>query len=322
MRAIRPRQTGGPEQLVLEDFVTPAPGASEALVRVGAAGVNYIDVYHRTGLYPLPLPVPIGLEGAGTVEQIGRDVHDVRVGDRVAWASVPGSYASHVVAPAEKLVPIPDGVETELAAALLLQGMTAHYLTQTIFPLASGHTALVHAAAGGVGLLLIQIARRAGAQVIGTVSTEAKAALAKEAGADHVINYTTSNFATECKRLTGGRGVDVAYDSVGKSTFDGSLDCLAPRGHLVLFGQSSGVVPAFDPARLARGSYSLTRPTLVHYTATRAELLARSSDLFDWVAAGSLRVRVDRTFPLAQAAEAHRALTGRATTGKVLLIPG
>ena len=322
MRAIRPRQTGGPEQLVLEDFVTPAPGASEALVRVGAAGVNYIDVYHRTGLYPLPLPVPIGLEGAGTVEQIGRDVHDVRVGDRVAWASVPGSYASHVVAPAEKLVPIPDGVETEIAAALLLQGMTVHYLTQTIFPLASGHTALVHAAAGGVGLLLIQIARRAGAQVIGTVSTEAKAALAKEAGADHVINYTTSNFATECKRLTGGRGVDVAYDSVGKSTFDGSLDCLAPRGHLVLFGQSSGVVPAFDPARLARGSYSLTRPTLVHYTATRAELLARSSDLFDWVAAGSLRVHVDRTFPLAQAAEAHRALTGRATTGKVLLIPG
>jgi NADPH2:quinone reductase len=321
MRAIRPRKTGGPEELRLEELSTPTPGASEALVRVEAAGVNYVDVYHLTGLYPLPLPLPIGLEGAGTVEQVESGVHDLRAGDRVAWASVPGSYASHVVAPAEKLVPVPTSVTTEVAAALLLQGMTAHYLTQTVFPLRLGHVALVHAAAGGVGLLLIQMAKRAGARVIGTVSTEAKAALAKEAGADHAINYQTSDFAAEVKRLTGGRGVDVAYDSVGKSTFDGSLDCLAPRGFLVLYGQSSGVVPAFDPARLSRGSYFLTRPSLGHYTATRSDLLARSRDLFDLVAAGSLRVRIDRTFPLAQAGDAHRALTGRATTGKVLLIP-
>ena len=321
MRAIRPKQTGGPEQLELEEFATPAPGASEVLVRVEAAGVNYIDVYLRTGLYPLPLPLPIGLEGAGTVEQLGSGVHDLRVGERVAWASVPGSYASHVVAPGDKLVPVPDGVATEVAAALLLQGMTAHYLTQTTFPLRPGHVALAHAAAGGVGLLLIQMANRAGARVIGTVSTEAKAALAKDAGANHVINYLAADFAAEVKRFTGGRGVDVAYDSVGKSTFDGSLDCLAPRGFLVLFGQSSGVVPPFDPARLSRGSFFLTRPSLGHYTATRAELLGRARHLFDMVAAGHLRVRIDRTFPLAQAADAHRALTGRATTGKVLLIP-
>jgi NADPH2:quinone reductase len=321
MRAIRPKQTGGPEQLELEEFATPAPGASEVLVRVEAAGVNYIDVYHRTGLYPLPLPLPIGLEGAGTVEQLGGGVHDFRVGERVAWASVPGSYASHVVAPVDKLVPVPDGVATQAAAALLLQGMTAYYLTQTTFPLRPGHVALVHAAAGGVGLLLIQMAKRAGARVIGTVSTEAKAALAKHAGADHAINYLAADFATEVKRFTGGRGVDVAYDSVGKSTFDGSLDCLAPRGFLVLFGQSSGVVPPFDPARLSRGSFFLTRPSLGHYTATRSELLARACHVLDLVAAGNLRVRIDRTFPLAQAADAHRALTGRATTGKVLLIP-
>jgi NADPH2:quinone reductase len=252
---------------------------------------------------------------------VGKGVQEVRAGDRVAWASVPGSYATHVVAPADKLVPVPEGIATEVAAALLLQGMTAHYLSQTIFPLRSGHVALVHAAAGGVGLLLIQIAKRAGARVIGTVSTEAKAALAKAAGADQVINYATADFATEVKRLTGGRGVDVVYDSVGQSTFDASLDCLAPRGYLVLFGQSSGVVPAFDPARLAKGSYFLTRPSLVHYTSTRAELLGRARHLFDMVAAGHLQVRIDRTFPLAEAADAHRALTSRATAGKVLLIP-
>jgi NADPH:quinone reductase len=321
MRAIRPQQTGGPEQLVLEEIATPAPRASEALVRVEAAGVNYIDIYHRTGLYPLPLPMPIGLEGAGVVEQVGSDVRGLRAGDRVAWASAPGSYGSHVVAPAEKLVPVPDGVAIEVAAALLLQGMTAHYLSRTIFPLGPGHVALVHAAAGGVGLLLIQLAKRAGSQVIGTVSTEAKAVLAKDAGADHVINYATQDFAAEVKRLTSGRGVDVAYDSVGKSTFDGSLDCLAPRGFLVLYGQASGVVPPLDLVRLAKGSYFLTRPTLGHYTATRSELLSRARDLFDLVAAGDLRVRIGQTFPLAQAADAHRALTGRVTTGKVLLIP-
>jgi NADPH2:quinone reductase len=321
MHAIRPQQTGGPEELRLEALATPTPAASEALVRVQAAGVNYIDVYHRTGLYPLPLPLPIGLEGAGIVEAVGKGVQDARVGEHVAWASVPGSYATHVVAPADKLVPVPEGITTEVAAALMLQGMTAHYLSQTLFPLRGGHVALVHAAAGGVGLLLIQLAKRAGARVIGTVSTEAKAARAREAGADHVINYATADFPTEVKPQTGGRGVDVVYDSVGRSTFDGSLDCLASRGYLVLYGQSSGVVPAVDPARLAKGSYFLTRPSLGHYTATRTELLGRARYLFDMVSAGHLRVRIDRTLPLAEAAAAHRALTSRATTGKVLLIP-
>jgi NADPH2:quinone reductase len=291
------------------------------LVRVQAAGLNFIDIYHRTGLYPLPLPLAIGLEGAGTVEQLGSAVSDLKVGERVAWASVLGSYATHVVSPADRLVPVPDGVATEVAAALLLQGMTAHYLMKTIFPLRDGHTALVHAAAGGVGLLLIQLAKRVGAQVIGTVSTEAKAALAKEAGADHVINYQVNDFVAEAKRLTAGRGVDVVYDSVGKATFDGSLDALALRGYVVLYGQSSGVVPTLDPARLAKGSYFLTRPSLPHYTATRAELLSRAGDLFEMVGAGQLHIRIGRTFPLAQAADAHRALAGRATTGKVLLIP-
>jgi len=234
---------------------------------------------------------------------------------------VPGSYATHVVAPADRLVPVPDGIATEVAAALLLQGMTAHYLTKTIFPLRAGHTALVHAAAGGVGLLLIQLAKRAGAQVIGTVSTAAKAALAKEVGADHIINYQVNDFAAEAKRLTAGRGADVVYDSVGKATFDGSLDTLALRGYLVLYGQSSGVVPMLDPVRLAKGSYFLTRPSLPHYTTTRAELLSRAGDLFEMVGAGQLHVRIDRTFPLSQATDAHRALAGRATTGKVLLIP-
>ncbi|HEX7508068.1 MAG TPA: quinone oxidoreductase [Polyangia bacterium] len=321
MQAIRPRQTGGPEVLRLEDVPTPQPGPGEVLVHVEAAGLNFIDVYHRTGLYPVTLPLAIGLEGAGTIEQVGSEVRDVKVGGRVAWASVPGSYATHVVAPAERLVPVPDRVATDVAAALLLQGMTAHYLMKTIFALREGHVALVHAAAGGVGLLLTQMAKLAGAQVIATVSTEAKAALAKDAGADHVINYQVNEFATEVKRLTRGRGVDAAYDSVGKATFDGSLDALAPRGYLVLYGQSSGIVPSLDPARLAKGSYFLTRPSLPHYTATRAELLSRANDLFEMVAAGRLHVRIDRTLPLAQAADAHRALEGRATTGKVLLIP-
>jgi len=321
MQAIRPKQTGGPEVLQLAEAPTPQPGPGEALVRVQAAGLNFIDIYHRTGLYPLPLPLAIGLEGAGTVEQLGSAVSDLKVGERVAWASVLGSYATHVVAPADRLVPVPDAVATEVAAALLLQGMTAHYLMKTIFPLRDGHTALVHAAAGGVGLLLIQLAKRVGAQVIGTVSTEAKAALAKEAGADHVINYQVNDFVAEAKRLTAGRGVDVVYDSVGKATFDGSLDALALRGYVVLYGQSSGVVPTLDPARLAKGSYFLTRPSLPHYTATRAELLSRAGDLFEMVGAGQLHIRIGRTFPLAQAADAHRALAGRATTGKVLLIP-
>lgn len=321
MRAIRPPQTGGPELLELQELPTPTPGPAEALVRVEAAGVNYIDVYHRTGLYPLPLPLPMGLEGAGTVEAVGDGVRGIRIGDRVAWAGVPGSYATHVVAPVDKLVPVPAAVPGPTAAALMLQGMTAHYLTQTIVPLRAGNVVLAHAAAGGVGLLLVQLAKRAGARVIGTASTDAKAELAKAAGADHVINYAVTDFVAEVKRVTGGRGVDVAYDSVGKTTFDGSLDCLAPRGFLVLYGQSSGVVPPFDLGRLAKGSYFLTRPSLVHYTATRAELLARAGQVLELVAAAQLDVRIGRTFPLAQAADAHRALTGRATTGKVLLIP-
>jgi NADPH2:quinone reductase len=325
MQAIRPRQNGGPDLLTVEDLPTPVPGPGEALVRIEAAGVNYIDVYHLTGLYPTPKPIPIGLEGAGVVESVGSAVQiakvDVKVGDRVAWASGPGSYASHVVVPVDRLVPVPDGVSTEVAAASMLQGMTAHYLGKTIFPLHAGHIALIHAAAGGVGLLLTQLAKRAGAQVIGTVSTEAKAQLSKEAGADHVINYTEGDFVAEVKRITSGRGVDVVYDSVGKTTFDGSLESLAMRGHLVLFGQSSGAVPPFDPTRLTKGSYTLTRPSLQHYTSTRAELLARAGDVLGMIAAGQLDVRIERKFPLAQAADTHRALTSRTTTGKLLLIP-
>jgi NADPH:quinone reductase len=321
MRAIRPGNNGGPELLTVEDVATPEPGPGDALVRIEAAGVNYIDVYHLSGLYPTAKPIPIGLEGAGVVESVGAAVREVEVGARVAWAAGPGSYASHVVVPAERLVPIPAGVSTEVAAASMLQGMTAHYLCRTVFPLRAGQVALVHAAAGGVGLLLTQMAKRAGAQVIGTVSTEAKARLSKEAGADHVINYAESDFVPEVRRITGGRGVDVVYDSVGKTTFDGSLESLAVRGLLVLFGQSSGVVPPFPLTRLSKGSFSLTRPSLQHYTASRAELLERAEDVLGLIAAGQLRVRVEHKFPLAQAAEAHRALTGRATTGKVLLIP-
>jgi NADPH2:quinone reductase len=320
MKAIRPKQVGGPEVLQIEELPTPEPGANQALVRVEAAGVNYIDVYHRTGLYPLPVPLPIGLEGAGTVEKLGGGAVDLKVGDRVAWSGVPGSYASHVIAPADKLVPVPAGLPSQTAAALPLQGMTAHYLTKTVFPVGKNHTVLLHAGAGGVGLLLVQLAKRAGARVIATVSTEAKAALAKGAGADDVINYTTADFAAEVRRLTNGRGVDVVYDSVGRSTFDGSLDSLAPRGYLVSFGQSSGPIDKLDLLRLSKGSYFLTRPSLQHYTATRAELLMRAEEMFDLVASGAIRVHIDRTFPLAQAAEAHRALTGRATTGKVLLL--
>ena len=321
MKVIRPKQPGGPELLALEEVPTPTPGPCEALVRVEAAGVNYVDVYHRTGLYPLPLPMLIGLEGAGIVEQVGNAVNDVRVGDRVAWCGVQGSYASYVVAPAERLVPVPDGIDTNTAAALMLQGLTAHYLTQSTFPLRAGQVVLLHAAAGGVGLLVVQLAKRAGAQVIGTVSTPAKAALAKDAGADHIINYQDGDFVAEAKSLTKGRGVDVVYDSVGKTTFDKSLECLAPRGYLVLFGQASGPVGPFDLARLMKGSYFITRPTLIHHTATRAELLARANDLFGMVAAGTLHIRIDRKVPLANATDAHRVLTGRETSGKVLLIP-
>jgi NADPH2:quinone reductase len=321
MKAIRVHTTGGPEVLKYEDVPEPKAGAGEAVVKLDASGVNFIDVYQRVGLYPKPLPLTLGSEGAGTVTAVGDGVTDARVGDRVAYQNVLGAYAEYAVVPAAQLVSVPDGVTTKQAAALMLQGMTAHYLAISTYPLKSGDTCLVHAAAGGVGLLLCQIAKMRGARVIGTVSTEAKAKLAREAGADEVINYTTHDFETEVKRITGGVGVQVVYDSVGRTTFDKSLASLARRGMLVLFGQSSGPVPPIDLQVLNRGgSLFVTRPTLGHYTATREELLWRAKDVFDWVKARKLRVRIGAEFTLANAAEAHRELEGRKTTGKVLLI--
>jgi len=322
MRAVRVHKYGGPEVLTLEEIPVPEPKAGEARVEIEAIGVNYIDIYQRTGLYPLKTPFTLGTEGAGIVDAVGPDVTGVKIGDRVGYAMIPGSYAEYVIVPATRLVPIPPNIEARSAAALMLQGMTAHYLTHSTYALKKGDTALIHAAAGGAGLLLIQIAKQLGATVIGTVSTEAKAKLAKEAGADHVILYTQADFLAEVKKLTDGRGLDVVYDSVGQTTFDKSLDCLRPRGYLVLFGQSSGPVPPFDPGKLAaKGSLFLTRPSLAHYTLERAELLQRANDIFNWTAAGKLKVRIDKTFPIAEAAEAHRQLEGRKTTGKVILLP-
>ena len=321
MKAIRFESTGGPEVLRLAEVPSPVPTAGQVLVRVEAAGLNFIDVYHRTGLYPVPLPCIPGLEGAGVVASLGPGVSGFAPGDRVAWSSTPGSYAEEVVVPADRLVKVPPGVDGRTAAALMLQGMTAHYLVETVYPLGPKNACLVHAAAGGVGLLLVQMAKRKGARVFATVSTEAKAALAREAGADVVILYTQQDFAAEVKKLTDGRGVDVVYDSVGQTTFDKSLDCLALRGMMALFGQSSGVVPPVSPAALAKGSLFLTRPTLFHYITDRASLEWRAGDVLGQVAAGALRVRIGQTFPLAESAEAHRALEGRLTTGKVLLIP-
>ena len=322
MRAIRVHGYGGPEVLTWEEQATPSPEAGQALVRLEAVGVNYIDIYHRTGLYKNPLPFTLGLEGAGVVEGVGPGVSEVRVGDRVAYQGVQGSYATHALVPAARLVVLPAGLDARTGAATMLQGMTAHYLVHDTYPLKPGETALLHAAAGGVGLLLIQMAKRRGARVLGTVSTPEKARLAKEAGADEVIQYTTQDFETEVKRLTGGRGVQVVYDSVGKTTFEKSLNVLAPRGTLVLFGQASGPVPPVDLGILAgKGSLYVTRPTLGHYVATREELLRRAGDVLGWVQAGELTLRIEHTFPLARAAEAHRALEGRRTTGKVLLIP-
>jgi NADPH:quinone reductase len=322
VKAIRVHQTGGPEVLRLEDVPDPAPEPGETVVRLEAIGLNFIEVYQRTGLYRSAVPFTPGGEGAGRVVAVGKDVSAVRPGDRVASTSLRGSYAELARVPADKLVPVPDDVETGLAAAVLLQGLTAHYLAISTYPLAEGSWCLIHAAAGGVGLLLCQIAKARGARVIGTVSTEEKAALAAEAGADHVVLYTRQDFVSEARRLTSGRGVAVVYDSVGQSTFEGSLNSLAPRGMLVLFGQSSGPVPPVDPQVLnAKGSLYLTRPTVTHYTATRDELLTRSRDLFVWMESGRLQVRIDRTYPLADAAAAHRALEGRETKGKVLLLP-
>jgi NADPH2:quinone reductase len=320
MKAIRVHAVGGPEVLVLEETPSPTPGPKEALVRLSAAGVNFIDIYHRIGLYPLPLPFTPGNEGAGVVEAVGPDVTEVRPGDRVAYAMATGSYAEIAVVPVFRLVPIPDTVSFEAAAAAMLQGMTAHYLAHSTFPLAPGHQALVHAAAGGVGLLLVQMAKKRGARVLGTVSTEAKAEAARRAGADVVIRYTEEDFEAVARRETDGRGLDVVYDSVGKTTFDKSLRSLRPRGLLALFGQSSGPVPPFDPGELAkRGSLFLTRPTLAHYTLDRAELLARAGDVLSWMEKGELEVAIDRTLPLAQAADAHRLLESRQTSGKLVL---
>ncbi len=322
MKAVRVHRPGGPEALTLEEIERPAPGRGEALVRLEAIGVNYIDVYHRSGLYPLAAPFTPGSEGAGVVEAVGEGVTEVRPGDRVAYAMQMGAYAGYAVVPAWKLVPLPAGIDARQGAAAMLQGMTAHYLTHSTYPLGAGETALVHAAAGGVGLVLVQMAKRRGARVIGTVSTEAKAKLAREAGADAVILYTEKDFAEETKRLTGGRGVDVVYDSVGRDTFEKGLGVLRPRGYMVLFGQSSGPVLPFDLGRLsAAGSLFVTRPNLSHYTATRAELLARAGDVLGWVASGKLALRIERAYPLAEAAAAHADLAGRKTTGKLLLIP-
>ena len=322
MRVIRVHQYGGPEVLKWEEQPAPKPEAGQALVRLEAVGVNYIDIYHRTGLYKNPLPFTLGLEGAGVVEAVGAGVSEVRVGERVAYQGVQGSYATHALVPAARLVSLPAGLDARTGAAAMLQGTTAHYLVHATYPLKPGETALVHAAAGGVGLLLIQMAKRLGARVLGTVSTPEKALLAKEAGADEIIQYTTQDFEAEVKRLTGGRGAQVVYDSVGKTTFEQSLNVLAPRGTLVLFGQASGPVPPVDLGTLAaKGSLYVTRPTLWHYVATREELLKRAGEVLGWVKSGELKLRIEHTFPLAQAAEAHRALEGRRTTGKVLLLP-
>ena len=322
MKAIRIEGFGGPDVLRLTDLPVPLPGPGQIVVRVEAAGVNFIDVYHRIGLYPNPLPLVPGMEGAGVVAAVGSGVSRFRQGDRVAWANVLGSYAAHVLLAAERAVAVPPGLRADTAAAAMLQGMTAHYLCTSTFPLAAGHTCLVHAAAGGVGLLLVQMAKRRGARVIGTVGTEAKAALAREAGADEVVLYRQEDFLEAVRRLTGGRGVDVVYDSVGKTTAEKSLDCLVPRGMAVFYGNASGPVPPIDPLVLSRkGSLFLTRPSLVHYIADRASLEARAADVLGDAAAGRLKVRIDRIHPLAEAAEAHRALEGRQTTGKVLLVP-
>lgn len=321
VKAIRVHDPGGPEALRLDDVASPAPGAGEALVRIDSIGVNFIDVYHRTGLYPLETPFTPGREAAGVVEAVGDDVTEVRPGDRVAYVLSP-SYAELSVVPAERLVPVPSDVSSDDAAALMLQGLTAHYLSHSTFPIREGQEVLVHAAAGGVGLLLVQMAKKRGARVFGTVSTDAKADAAKRAGADVVIRYTEEDFEEVIRRQTDGAGLHAVYDSVGKTTFDKSLKCLRPRGMLVLYGQSSGPVPPFDLTRLgAGGSLFVTRPSLAHYILDRSELLERSNDILGWAGRGELEITIDRKLPLSEAPEAHRLLEGRKTSGKLLLSP-
>jgi len=322
MKAIRVESPGAPEVLKLAEMPTPQPGAGQALVRIEAVGVNFIDIYQRMGLYKMPLPFIPGQEGAGVVEAIGPGVSEVKAGDRVAWAGPVGSYASHQVIPAAKLVPVPARLETKRAAAAMLQGMTAHYLVNDTFPLRPGHACLIHAAAGGVGQLFCQMARRAGAQVIGTAGSPEKVKLAKEAGAHECIDYRAQDFEAEVKRVTGGAGVHVVYDSVGKDTWEKSLRSLRPRGMMVLFGQSSGSVPPIDPQLIASGgSLYFTRPTLGTYVAAREELLTRAGAVLGAVERGDLQLRIEKTLPLAQAAEAHQLLASRKTTGKLLLVP-
>jgi NADPH2:quinone reductase len=322
MKLILVSKTGGAEQLVYADAPKPTPGPKQALVKIAAAGVNFIDIYHRTGLYKLDLPFTPGMEGAGTVEAIGAEVTEVKPGDRVAYAMHRGSYAEYAAVPSAVLVKLPDSVDFKTAAAAMLQGMTAHYLTHSTFPLKKGDTCLIHAAAGGVGRLAVQMAKMLGARVIGTAGSPAKVELARSAGADEVINYNETDFLPEVNRLTNGRGVDVVYDSVGVATFLKGLDCIRTRGMMVLYGQSSGPVAPIDPNILnPKGSLFLTRPNLAPHCATREELNWRASDVLGWIGLGKLELRIDRTFPLSEARQAHEDLEGRKTAGKVLLIP-
>lgn len=322
MKAIQVKQPGGPEVLEVVDLPVPEPRSNEAVVRLSASGVNFIDVYHREGRYKVPLPFVPGQEGAGVVTAVGSDVTAVKAGDRVAWTGLLGGYAEYAAIPADRLVAIPEGVTDQQAAAAMLQGMTAHYLCHDTYILKRGETALVHAAAGGVGLLLVQMAHNIGARVLATVSTEEKGKLAREAGADEIIYYTKSDFEIETKRLTDGKGVHVVFDSVGKTTFEKGLSVLRPRGMMVLFGGSSGAVPPFDLIALSqKGSLYVTRPTLVNYIASREELMSRSGAVFAMITAGKLKLRIPHTYPLAEAQRAHRELEGRKTTGKLLLLP-
>jgi NADPH2:quinone reductase len=322
MHAIQVQQTGGPEVLNYTDVPTPQPKPNEAVVKLAASGVNFIDTYHREGRYPLALPFIPGQEGAGTVAAVGTEVKSLKAGDRVAYTGVMGSYAEYAAVPADRLVKLPDGVTEHDAAKVTLQGMTAHYLVYDTYPLKKGETALVHAAAGGVGLLLVQMAKQIGARIIATVSTEEKAKLARDAGADEIIFYTTQDFEAETKRLTNNQGVDVVYDSVGKTTFEKGLNVLRPRGYMVLFGGSSGAVPPFDLIQLSqKGSLYVTRPTLLHYILTREDLEKRASAVLTMVASGKLKLRCEHTYPLKDARQAHIDLQSRKTTGKLLLIP-
>ena len=320
MKAVRVHAVGGPEVMKYEDVDVPRPGPGEVLVKVTATGLNYLDVQYRIGRLKVPLPFTNGTEAAGVVSEVGSGVTDIKVGDRVAYTMILGTYAEYAIAPAARLVPVPADLDLRVAAAALLQGLTAHYLTHSTYPLKAGETAIVHAAAGGIGNVLTQVARLVGARVIATVGSDAKAELARQAGAHHVINYSTQDFEQEVKKITDGRGVDVVYDSVGKDTFDKSLNCLRHRGYLALFGFSSGLVPPFDPAILGiKGSLFLTRPGLNQYIATREELMMRARDLFKWLGDGSVKIRINHTFPLADAVKAHQELEARRTTGKVLL---